>query len=111
MAGKDDPQLTDLKWEWPADRVPESRWVVRVDDFSNVSGGLLGVKKFPSIASSMPDPVRVQGAVLAADGQSTGRTVVLVLPRAEIPDVRVGDKITLGVTGTTCISAAKQTDR
>jgi len=92
-----------LQWEWPAERVPDVRVAVRVDAIEDASSWL----KSPSIASNLPDPVRVRGATLATTGDFGGQRVELVLPKVELGAISSNDRVALGlVKGEICIRIA-----
>ncbi len=101
-----------LTWEWPADRVPDRRLLVHVEDISAESGGLFGVRQSPSMAAALPDPVVVTATVVAGPEDWTGRRIALRLPRPELAGVAPGDHAGIGVLGENvgiCIAKAPAT--
>lgn len=98
-------------WEWPGDRSPEARILVRIDTIAPARGGLSGSQQSPSIAGFLPDPMELAGSVMAGADPWVGSTVTLRLPRLELPEVGSGDLAGLGVIGgATCICIARAPD-
>lgn len=96
-----------LKWEWPAGRAPDARIAIRVDDVAAEGSGWFGTKRSPSIAGNLPDPYRVRGDAIGVDPAWTGKQLEIVLPRAELPEVRPGERLAMGlVSGQVCICVA-----
>jgi hypothetical protein len=63
----------------------------------------LGVKKSPSLASSLPDPTVVTGIDQGRNG-SKGKTISIVVPKLEIENLKIGNYVVLGiVSSNTCI--------
>lgn len=97
-----------LRWEWPADRVPDHRILVRIDAIREERGGLLGIRRSPSLADALPNPVELEATVVAGDAPGLGRRLSLRLPRPELHDIAVGDHAAMGLLGPgTCICIAK----
>lgn len=99
----------NLAWEWPGDSKPDARMVVRVDNLTaQRDGGPFGLRRSPSIAASLPEPVELSGTVISGESDWAGRAISLVLPSAEIAGVRSDDRVALGVLGAgTCICVEK----
>jgi hypothetical protein len=107
MFGRKESKAAQLTWEWPAGREAEHRVGVQVVDLSPASGGLFGVKKSPSLVSGFPEPMRLQGKALDDEGDWAGKSLEVIVPRSEIPEVKAGDKVTLGLVGQVCIAVTK----
>lgn len=106
MSGTNQP----LVWEWPGDRAPDARILVRVDAIDS-SGGASGSVQSPSLAGYLPDPVVLTGTVVAGDAPWVGREVSLRLPRLELKGAGSGGLAGLGVVGeATCICIASAPD-
>ena len=86
--------MTELKWEWPADRKAETSMVVRVTSFEAPGKGLFGIRRSPSIAGNLPDPRELRGTVQ----QQSSQSVLLVLPGPELPaNLKAGDLVRLSL--------------
>jgi hypothetical protein len=97
----------ELRWEWPAERRPDQRLLVRVTQVKSHGGGMLGMGNSPSV-QNLPDPVDVYGEVVGGSPEWRGRTTKLVAPRAELAGIASGDSLALGLSGRgICICAAK----
>lgn len=95
---------TEMRWEWPADRNVEKRVVVKVEKIKEADQGFFGIKKSPSFASALPDPVVVMGLVIVGDPALRGKSVKLTLPKLELENIEVGQLAMLGlVEPNTCI--------
>jgi hypothetical protein len=93
----------EYKWEWPADRAIEKRVLIKVENIKAQSAGFFGVKKSPSLASSLPDPTVVTGINQGKDG-SKGKTISIVVPKLEIENLKIGNYVVLGIVNSnTCI--------
>lgn len=107
-----DSVMLELKWEWPADRQPDDKIIVRVNDVKQQGGGFFGIKRSPSIASNLPDPIELRAAVIEGGEGWTANSVKLILPKLELPGVKVDHKVALGILAKkTCICAARVPDR
>ena len=97
-----------LVWEWPGDRAPDSRILVRIESVATASGGVSGSVQSPSIAGYLPDPMEVSGSVLAGPDSQVGMTVSLRLPKVEMGELAAGDLAGLGLIGdSTCICVVR----
>ncbi len=92
-------QATTLSWEWPADRVPDHRLLIHVEDIHDEQGGMFGIRQSPSLAAALPDPVVVTATVVAGPEAWAGQRLTLRLPRLELGGVTPGDHAGLGVLG------------
>ena len=90
MSGTD----RQFKWEWPGDRNPDSRILVRVDAIRD--GGSSGS---PSLAGYLPDPVILSATVVAGDQSWVGRSLSIRLPRPELKGATSGGLAGLGLIG------------
>ncbi|MEI2743426.1 MAG: hypothetical protein V9G63_13530 [Candidatus Competibacter sp.] len=101
----------NLKWEWPGDRTPDYRILVRVDRLAQPDQGLFGWKKSPSLASALPDPIELTGTVIAGQQDWLGKTITLSLPKLELASAGEGDRVAMGVLiQNVCICIAKAPD-
>jgi hypothetical protein len=82
-----------LKWEWPADRTPDGKILVKVRDVKKEGGGVFGIKKSPSLAESLPDPMQLSGEIIDGRSDWNGRALMFVLPAVELPQVSAGDHV------------------
>lgn len=110
MAQPDETAL-NFKWEWPGDRAPDYRILVRVDGLTRPKQGLFGWKKSPSLASALPDPIELNGTVMAGERDWIGKKIVLSLPQLELAGAGEGDHVAMGLLGQNvciCIEKAPQ---
>lgn len=99
------------QWEWPADRKPTKRVLIKINKIEKQGEGIFGVKKSPSIASNLPDAMVLEGSIIKSDTQISEQSIVLTFPKIEIPEINVGDKVALGlVDNEVCICADKLPD-
>ena len=99
-----------LGWEWPGERGPDIRILVRVDAIAT-TGGVSGSVQPPSMVGYLPDPVDLTGRVVAGDPSWVGNPVSLRLPRLELGEIAAGGLAGLGVIGdSTCICVAQAPD-
>ena len=104
-------EIAQYKWEWPADRKPQTRILIKVTKLEKQGEGFLGIKKSPSIATNLPDAMILEGTVVQSDTGISVHTVELTVPKVEIPDIAVGDKVALGfIANKVCICAEKLPD-
>jgi hypothetical protein len=100
--------LSHYQWEWPADRKPHNRILVKINKLEKQGEGIFGVKNSPSIASNLPDAMVLEGIVVQSDTKMAEQSLVLTFPKIEIPDIAIGDKIALGIVeNDVCICAEK----
>lgn len=73
----------ELHWEWPLGRVAEQTILIKVIAIEKPVAGLFGIKKSPSLALSLPEPMLLKGQIIAGE---TGRakTLALTLPGIEL---------------------------
>ena len=94
----------ELNWEWPADRAPEEKLLVLVNTVKKEGSGLFGLKKSPSLVSSIPDPMIVEATVVSSNSAFKGQTIRVVVPKLEIEGITVNTYAVLGVVeSSTCI--------
>jgi hypothetical protein len=104
-------ESTHYQWEWPADRKPTKRVLIKIDKLEKQGEGVFGVKKSPSIASNLPDAMVLQGTIVQSDVPMADQSLVLTFPKIEIVDIAVGDKVALGlIDDGVCICADKLPD-
>ena len=109
---KTNPADWSLIWEWPANRKPEAKILIMVRAVETPAGSWLPFKKTPSIAANLPNPVLLEGEVLGGDPSHIGRSVRLTLPAAEVPGLKAGDRLAMGLVGSAvciCVHAAPPT--
>lgn len=90
----------DLGWEWRAQRALDQRIGLRIDQIKKEKTGIFGVFNAPSLDRSLPDPMNIQGTVVAVDRPgllSASQSVRFRIPRMEMKDVQIGDWIALGI--------------
>ncbi len=87
----------DLRWEWPAERQAQIKLMMTVEKTKAADQGLFGIKKSPSLAGSLPDPVEVTGVITKGDATLINKSVRLVLPKMELGETGAGDNLLLGV--------------
>lgn len=93
-----------LNWEWPADRKPDQKILVNIENIKTPGAGFLGIGRSPSMVNSYPDPVVVTGVIVKAGDLSTGKKISITMPRLELNDLGAGDHAVLGLLdGETCI--------
>ncbi len=98
----------NLKWEWPADREPALKYVVKVSSITKADGGWFGLKRSPSIVEGVPKPVNLSGHIIHGDQMTSGQSVTLTLPELELVNISQGDIVALGmVKKDTCICLKK----
>jgi len=100
----------ELRWEWPAARQPEIKLVVEIGSVKKAGQGLFGVKKSPSIAGSLPDPMQLMGEVASGPTHLVGKSIQAVLPEVELGGAGKGDFLAMGVLGESICICAKKVD-
>ncbi|MFL0809746.1 MAG: hypothetical protein K6L76_04970 [Agarilytica sp.] len=94
----------ELNWEWPADRKPDQKLLVKVSSIKADSGGLFLLKKPASIVEGFPDPYVFEGTIENTSDQLDGKTIKLILPKLELENVTEGGYVVIGeVNPSTCI--------
>jgi len=94
------------RWEWPAERKPETRLLAKVLILEKHSEGFLGINRSPSIAANLPDAQVMTGGIVGGDQKFT-----LILPKVEVENISVNDYVALGILGNDiCICIAKAPD-
>jgi len=94
------------KWEWSADRKPETRLLAKVSKLEKPSEGFFDTNKSPSIAANLPDAQVMTGRIADGDQKFT-----LVLPKVEAANISANDYVALGILGNDiCICIAKVPD-
>lgn len=88
-------KTVELRWEWPAGRVPGRVVVVQVDTLKADGGVLFGLRNLPSIADGFPDSMILEGFV--QKGAKDWGRVRLRYSRRDVPEVAVGDKLGLAM--------------
>jgi len=84
-----------ITWEWPADRVVERVWVISVKKLEKFNQGFFGLKASPSIGSSLPDPIKLEGKIISEN--AAGQQIEVVFPLIEIKNISVSDTIKVGL--------------
>ncbi len=77
----------ELKWEWPANRKVDRKILVKITGLKKQGGGLLGIKKSPSIVDNLPDPVLVSGIIINNNSESDEKIVSVIVPELEVKDI------------------------
>lgn len=90
----------ELNWEWPADRQIEQRVLIKIDKMKEQGSGFFGIKKSPSLAASVPDPIVITGTVLGDDTLIAGKTVSVVAPKLEVESLSAGGFAVAGIVET-----------
>lgn len=73
----------DIKWEWPAGRRIESKFLVQVVGIVKESRGFFGIGESPSMADALPDAKVVTARVVKGEVGRIGQTVKMRLPGIE----------------------------
>ncbi|WP_308364327.1 MULTISPECIES: hypothetical protein [unclassified Microbulbifer] len=87
----------ELKWEWPADRAIEDRFLIKVEKVKAQDSGLFGLKKSPSFASNIPEPTVITGVVQNKGTVINGKSLKVVAPKPEAEEIEAGSYAVLGV--------------
>ncbi|WP_185231141.1 hypothetical protein [Teredinibacter franksiae] len=90
----------ELNWEWPADRQIEQRVLIKIEKIKEQGSGFFGLKKSPSLAASVPDPVVITGTVLGEDKLIAGKTISVVAPKLEVESISAGGFAVAGIVET-----------
>ncbi len=94
----------ELNWEWPADRAADQKILIKVTDIKKQSSGFFGIKKSPSLAQNLPDPMVLSATLIGNESNLKNKTLELVLPKVELGEIKNNDIAILGViAGKTCI--------
>ncbi|WP_444943300.1 hypothetical protein ACJJIK_15760 [Microbulbifer sp. ZKSA006] len=102
----------ELKWEWPAARKAEKTIVIEVTTLKPVGSGLFGLKKTPSFAANIPDPITISGIIQEQDSPLDGKTLKITAPKLELGSLKTGEYATLGIINNDvciCIVSGKET--
>ena len=92
-----DTETAHYVWEWPGDRKPLFRVLVKINKLDKQGHGLLGIRNSPSMASYLPDPMILEAAIIKSQPPLSAQSLILVVPAREIPDLAVGDTAVLGL--------------
>lgn len=84
-----------LKWQWPDERTADSALIATISSVDEPSSGFFGIKKSPSLVNSLPDPI----SIVAQIEDKSANTVQLTLPKFELANAKVGDRIIFGLIG------------
>ncbi len=96
----------NYRWEWPADRKPDTRLLAKVSRLEKNSEGFFGINRSPSIAANLPDAQVMTGHIVDGNQKFT-----LILPKVEAANISVNDYVALGILGNdVCICIAKAPD-
>ena len=87
----------NLKWEWPAQRQPQLKLVMMVNDLKAADKGWFGLKRSPSLVEGLPDPITLQGTVVKGDPSLLQKSIAVTLPKLEADFLSKGDLAALGV--------------
>lgn len=94
----------ELNWEWPAERQIEQRILIKINKMKEQGSGFFGIKKSPSLATNLPNPIVITGTVLGDDKLIAGKTVSVVAPKIEVESLNAGGFAVVGIVDTdTCI--------
>jgi hypothetical protein len=105
-AASKEPSRT-IKWEWPAKRKVSRYLFVRLDRLEKDSGGVLGIGNSPSLADAIPDAIKLHGKVIRGS-EKDPTEVTLRAPGPELPELKVGDRVALGLLNDdVCIRVTK----
>jgi hypothetical protein len=85
----------DITLQGAADRAPARFLVLRVSGVAPASGGLLGVRRSPSMPGWMPDAHVTTGTLAAGD--QPGRAVRLHAPGRDVAGAAPGALLALGM--------------
>lgn len=87
----------ELKWEWPADRTIEDKFIVKIETIKPQKSGFFGFKKSPSFAGNLPQPTTVNGRIVKVGSDLDGKTVELVAPEPELGGVKADTYAMFGI--------------
>lgn len=72
---------------------------MRVDSIRKQSGGLFGMKRAASIAGNMTNGMEVRGVIIDSEKDLNGKSIVIVLPKHELPTIADGDEVLVSILG------------
>jgi len=85
--------VTELKWEWRADRAITHKVVLDIQEVSKPKKLL----KSPSFAADLPDPLTVSGKVRSAKSPIPTALINLTLPAVDLAGAPSGSRIALAM--------------
>ena len=88
---------TMYQWQWPAGRAATEKIAVTVQEVRKERRGLFGLNRAASIGTNFPDPMVVEGQVVAGPAHLVSRTVRLRLPKAELGQAASNSVMALGI--------------
>lgn len=87
----------ELGWEWPADRVAEQKFLIKVNSVNDKNNGFFGIKKSPSLIEGIPDPVLVKASIVSDNSSMNNKTVEVTVPKLELDGIVGSSYAVIGV--------------
>ncbi len=87
----------ELKWEWPAERKPTDRILIKVENIKNKSSGFFAIGASPSLAENVPDPVIITGKIVHGDEFTDGKSLQVTAPKLEVESLKASSYAVVGM--------------
>jgi len=94
--------ITQMGWEWRAERTLEQRAGLRLIQIKKEGDGLFGIGRSPALGGSLPEAQSVQAEVLVVDQPGRAKIGTIIrfrIPKVELKGATEGAFVVIGIIG------------